>query len=87
MEAVVVTVAQIDDYASPVVHDELECALQLSATIADKRTEDIAGQTFAVHMHRNAIGGCRVAMHKGEMFTAVGPIVISHSREFPLGQW
>jgi hypothetical protein len=85
-ERAAATVAQIDDDAGPIVDDELECALQLGVTVASKRTKYVAGQAFSVHMNRNAIGGCQVAVDKGDVFAAVRPVAISHSREFPLGQ-
>jgi hypothetical protein len=84
--AAVATVAQIDDHAGPVVDDELECALQSGATAAYKRTENVAGQAFGVHMNRNAISRRQIAVNKGDVFTVVCPVAISHSREFPLGQ-
>lgn len=80
------TVAQIDDDAGPIVDDELECALQLGVTVASKRTKYVADQAFGVHMNRNAIGGCQVAVHKGDVFAAVRPVPIPHGREFALGQ-
>jgi hypothetical protein len=62
---------EVDHHATALLGDAGERGVQLGATVAAQRAEDVAGEALAVHPHQHRLGPGDVALDERHVFGAV----------------